>query len=448
MKKRDFLKTTSVLASGALITGLPSCRPESPISEPMTNWAGNLTYASRDIINPSSLDEIASLVLKKNKIRALGSRHSFSQVADSRNALIAMEDVNTILSTNQEERTITVSAGTPYGKFCTQVEEMGFALHNLASLPHISVAGACNTATHGSGVNNGCLATGIREFELIRADGKSFILRKNTDEFNGALVGLGSLGIISSLTLNLLPNFQMEQRVYRKLSSAVLLDNFVNIMSSGYSVSLFTDWQNGSVNQVWIKDKSDAAEKVITETFYDAYLATDDIHPVESMSAESCTTQRGIEGKWYERLPHFKMEFTPSAGDELQAEFFVPLEHGADAYAAIESLNEQIYPHLYISEIRTIARDNFWLSPFYNQDSLAIHFTFKPHPNDVMRLIPIIEEKLTPFNVRPHWGKLFTLSPDTLQSRIQKLSDFKALAAEYDPNAKFRNQFVEKNLYS
>jgi xylitol oxidase len=165
-------------------------------------------------------------------------------------------------------------------------------------------------------------------------------------------------------------------------------------------------------------------------------------------SAESCTEQMGIPGPWYERLPHFKMGFTPSSGKELQTEYFVPLERAVEAIETVSRLGKQIHPHLFITEIRTIAADDLWMSPCHNQTSVAIHFTWKQETDAVLQLLPQIENELVPFNPRPHWGKIFTMAPKVLQSRYEKLDDFKKFITEFDPSGKFRNEFLEHKLYS
>jgi xylitol oxidase len=240
----------------------------------------------------------------------------------------------------------------------------------------------------------------------------------------------------------------VAQRVFLKLPMSQLKQHFEQIMSAGYSVSLFTDWQSDSINEVWIKSKVGTDKEQNQPEFYGAKAATKNLHPIIDHSAESCTEQMGIPGPWYERLPHFKMGFTPSSGRELQSEYFVTLKHAVEAIEAVSQLGKQIGPHLFITEIRTIAADNLWMSPCHNQTSVTIHFTWKQETEAVMKLLPLIEKELAPFNPRPHWGKIFTIAPKVLQSRYEKLDDFKKLAAGYDPHGKFRNAFLEHNLYS
>ena len=318
----------------------------------------------------------------------------------------------------------------------------------MASLPHISVAGACATSTHGSGIKNGGLATAVVALEFVNGKGEVVNLskEKDGDEFNLAVVSLGSLGVVTKLTLKVVPTFKMKQVVYQNMPMAALEKDFEKIMASGYSVSLFTDWKNKNVSEVWIKSKSENVKEFPKE-FFRAKLATKNLHPIESADAINCTDQMGVDGPWYERMPHFKMGFTPSSGKELQAEYFVDIKHAYDAFMAVEKLNEKVAPLLFITEIRTIAADDLPMSPFYKKTCLAIHFTWKQEVDAVMALLPEVEKALDPFKPRPHWGKVFRMEPKVLQSRIGRLDEFKALMLKHDPEGKFRNDFIDTNLF-
>ena len=446
MDKRTFLKTSTAVAAGTIFSQLEACAPEK---ERLKNWAGNLEYSTGNVHYPKTLDEVQEIVRNCTKVRGLGSRHSFNTIADSTENQISLKEMNKVVSLDKAANTVTVEAGMKYGEVCQYLHSNGYALHNLASLPHISIAGAIATATHGSGVTNGNLSTGVSAIEFINAAGDVVTLSKQDENFNGAVVGLGALGIITKVTLDLLPSFNMQQVVYRNLPMAELEKNFLAIMSSGYSVSLFTDWKNKNVNEVWIKSKVEEGKPLpeFAPEFYGAKLATKNMHPVEELDTANCTEQMGVPGVWYERMPHFKMGFTPSAGKELQAEYFVPIEQGYEAMMAVESLHEKISPHLFISEIRAVDADDLWMSPCYKKPCIAIHTTWKQEWETVMNLLPQMEEKLSPFNPRPHWAKLFTVSPSVLQSRIEKLDDFKKLINQHDPFGKFRNEFLDKNLF-
>lgn len=447
MDKRTFLKTSTALVGGSLLGKLAACT--SP-KEHLSNWAGNLQYSTANVYRPSSVEEVRELVARLPRLRALGSRHCFNTIADSEDNLVSSERLNRIVSLDRERHTVTVEGGIRYGELVEFLHDNGYALHNLASLPHISVAGSIATATHGSGVGNGNLATSVSGLEFVNASGELVRLSRNDgDTFNGAVVGLGMLGFVTKVTLDLLPTFVMKQVVYQNMPMAALEKNFSEIMSAGYSVSLFTDWRNRNINEVWIKSRVDGTDGASPgNEFFGANAATQNLHPVESQPAESCTEQLGVPGPWYERLPHFKMGFTPSAGVELQSEYFVPLENAYEAFMAVEALHEAIAPLVLISEIRTVAADDLWMSPCYGKSSVAIHTTWKQEWDRVIDLLPRIEEQLSPFGARPHWGKLFTMQPSVLQGRIERLNDFLQLVKRHDPEGKFRNGFVERNLYS
>lgn len=445
MNKREFLKTSGAIVAGSMISHVvPGQEPE----EPRENWAGNLTYSTDQLHTPATVDELQQVVKKCAKLRALGTRHSFSTIADSTENQVSLTKFDSI-DIDEKAHTVTVGAGVKYGQLAPVIDAKGFAVHNLASLPHISVAGAIATATHGSGLHNGNLATAVAALELVTADGQVHTITSKDEHFAATVVGLGAVGVVTRVTLNLVPTFQVAQSVYRDLSFDQLRHHFDDVFGAGYSVSLFTDWQNHRATQVWIKRKLAAgdANKWDPE-FFGAKLATEKMHPIEDHPAESCTEQQGQPGPWYERLPHFKMNFTPSSGRELQTEYFVPRKRGYEALLAVESLKDKITPHLFVTELRTIAADDLWMSMAYQRDSLAIHFTWKPEEKAVRELLPQIEAKLAPFGPRPHWGKLFSIEPAKLQAVYPRVADFKAMLKQQDPSGKFRNQFIEGNLYT
>jgi len=415
----------------------------------LKNWAGNLTYSTDHVFYPKSVQEVQQLVKKYDKLKVLGTRHCFNTIADSKDNLLSTKELNKVISLDKKANTVTVEGGIKYGELAPYLHKEGFALNNLASLPHISVAGSITTATHGSGVKNGNLSSAVTALEIVKADGSIVHLSKaaNPEKLNAAVVGLGALGVITKVTLQVEPTFMMQQRVFTQMPMAQVKQNFEKIVSAGYSVSLFTDWQHDSINEVWIKSRIGTDKDHNGPEFYGAKAATKNVHPIIALSAENCTEQMGVPGPWYERLPHFKMGFTPSSGKELQSEYFVPMHHAVEAITAIARLGKQIGPHLFITEIRTIAADQLWMSPCHNQTSVTIHFTWKQETAAVMKLLPLIEKELSPFNARPHWGKIFTMAPKVLESRYEKLNDFKKLVAEFDPKGKFRNDFLSKEIY-
>ena len=414
------------------------------------NWAGNYAYRAAQIHYPESVEQIQELVRDSSNIKALGTRHSFNAIADSSGDLISLEHFNRILELDSENRTVTIEAGVRYGELGRWLHEKGYALHNLASLPHISVAGACSTGTHGSGDHNGNLATAVSSMEMVAANGEIIVLSReqNPEHFHGVVLGLGGLGVVTKLTLDISPTFEMRQDVYENLPLAQLEGHFDDLFSSAYSVSLFTDWRNATFNQVWLKRKVPPDSAFNREpTLFEATIATRHLHPITSLSAENCTEQMGIPGPWHERLPHFRMDFTPSSGEELQSEYLIPRQHAFAALHTIDKLREHVSPLLHISEVRTIAADDLWMSPCYEQSCIAIHFTWKKDWSAVRKILPIIEDGLERFNARPHWGKLFTMTPERIGSLYEKLREFQELIRQYDSQGKFRNAYLDKYIF-
>jgi alditol oxidase len=446
MNKRTFIKFSALMVAEPLVSRVLAWAASGQLK----NWAGNLEYSTDRVYSVKTVEQIQDFVRKTNRLKVLGTRHCFNKIADSRDVFLSLRSMDEVVALDVKARNVTVHAAMTYGQLCPYLHSKGFALHNLASLPHISVVGACSTATHGSGDKNGNLATAVSALEMVTASGDVIQLsRRNDEKFAGAVVGLGALGVVTKLTLDIQPTFMMRQYVYENMPLSEVRDNFDAIESSGYSVSLFTDWQKQRVNEVWIKSRTEEGQAFQARPeFFGAKLASKNLHPIAELSAENCTEQMGVAGPWYERLPHFRMGFTPSAGKELQSEYFVPRQHAVEAILGIDRLREQLAPHLMISEIRTIAADNLWLSPCYKQPCVTIHFTWKQDWPAVKRLLPVIEKELASFNVRPHWGKLFTISPIQLKSTYERLAEFRELSKKYDPQGKFRNEFLNTNIFS
>ena len=447
MNKRTFIRLFAAVIASPVISPLLTWASQGKLQ----NWAGNLKYSTDHLYSADSLKQVRSYVRKQSKLKVLGTRHCFNNIADSTHRFLCLKSMHEVVALDSEARTVTVEGGMTYGQLCPYLHGKGFALHNLASLPHISIAGACSTATHGSGENNGNLATAVSALEIVTSAGEVVQLSRQQDgeAFRGAVVGLGSLGVITKVTLDLQPTFMMRQYVYENLPLPAVKDHFEAIESSAYSVSLFTDWQKQRMNEVWLKSREDKGQSfdAIPE-FFGAQRATRNLHPIAELSAENCTEQMGVLGPWYERLPHFRMGFTPSAGKELQSEYFVPRQHAVEAILAVERLRHQVGPYLMISEIRTVAADNLWLSPCFEQPCITIHFTWKQDWPAVRKLLPVIEKELAPFKARPHWAKLFTITPTELKSIYKKMPAFVQLSEKYDPQGKFRNQFLDTNIFS
>jgi len=413
------------------------------MSDYQSNWAGSLQYHARHVIRPRTLEELQEAVASADRVKALGSRHSFSDIADTDGVQISLDRMDHVLSLSDAAAgpSVTIEGGLAYGPLCDYLNAHGWALPNMASLPQISVAGACATATHGSGVRNGSLATPVSAITVVTADGSLREIQRGDADFDGAVVGLGALGVVARLTLDLTPAFEMRQDVYEGLPLAAAQDRVDDIMGAAYSVSLFTDWRGPRFTQVWLKSRVGDDRPAID--LAGAAPAVKNLSPLVH-SPENCTQQLGVIGPWHERLPHFRMGATPSSGCELQSEYFVARDDAPAALGGVASLADRIAPLLQVCEVRAIAGDQHWMSMAYGRDSAAIHFTWIRDADAVGALLPAIEERLAPFAARPHWGKLFDVDPQALAARYPRHGDFRALTDRWDPGRKFGNAFLDR----
>ena len=411
------------------------------------NWAGNVTFGAQRFREPSSLAELQQLVARSERLRALGSGHSFNRLADTTGDLVSVAGLPRLIEIDAADASVTVGAGLRYAEVAAALHRAGRALPNLASLPHISVAGACATATHGSGDGNGNLATSVSALQMVAADGDVVTVSRDRDpaEFPGMVVGLGALGIVTRLTLDTVPGFDIRQYVYEDLPFEQVNRDFDEIMASAYSVILFTDWRAPAFRQAWLKRRADAADGWTPRPrWMGGRLAGGPRHPVPGMPPDYTTEQLGVPGPWHERLPHFRPDFTPSNGDELQSEYLLPRAAALDALDALRSIAGVLAPVLQINEVRTVAPDELWLSPSYRRDTVAFHFTWINDWPAVEPVLARVEEGLAPLHARPHWGKLFGTSPQTVRELYPRLDDFRRLTGRYDPAGKFRNDLLDR----
>jgi FAD/FMN-containing dehydrogenase len=364
------------------------------------NWAGNIRYSARELHRPASIEELRRIVSASRGLRALGSRHSFSGIADTPGDLVETTSLPRRLDIDSDAAAATISAGTRYGEFAPELDRAGWAISNMGSLPHITVGGAIATGTHGSSDVTGTLAGQVRGLEI---------------------------------------RFEMRQDIYSSFSWSTMLEHLDEITASAYSVALHTRFTGETFGSAWLKAIGElppellGARPVVPEQVVD-----------ESLDAG--TRKGGVPGPWQERLPHFKLGFTPSHGDELQSEYFVPRPQAAESLEALHRIGERIEPHLHVSEIRTVAAEDLWLSGSEGRDVLSIGFTWRNHPREVEALLPVVEDLLLPLGARPHWGKrFFTRELDALYPR---LDDFRTLADRWDPRGKLRNRWLDRRIFS
>ncbi|MFI6299738.1 D-arabinono-1,4-lactone oxidase [Nonomuraea sp. NPDC050790] len=448
---------------------------------PITNWAGNVTFGAARVHRPRTLDELRRVVAAAPRVRALGSGHSFSLVADTSHDLVRLDGLPPAMEIDAARSTVAVAAGLRYAEVAEHLHRAGYALANMASLPHISVAGSCATGTHGSGDSRRCLAAAVVALQLVGPGGDLAELSREHDPgvFPGAVVALGALGVVTRLTLEIEPAFDVAQRVRLDVPLEEVAERFDEVYGAAYSVSTFTDWRGGRA-EVWLKHRLDEVRDgtatsggtaladgtaihggtaLADGTVVDGGAVVGDgwsesgwaggraaerpVHPVPGMSPESCTQQLGVPGPWHERLPHFRPEFVPGAGEELQSEYYLPREAAGKAFEAIREIGALVAPVLHVSEVRTVCGDDLWLSPAYGRDTVTLHFTWIRDAAAVMPALAAVEERLMPLGARPHWGKLTTARPRQISAMYERAAEFGRLARDLDPSGKFRNSYVD-----
>ncbi|SHG09529.1 xylitol oxidase [Jatrophihabitans endophyticus] len=403
------------------------------------NWARNIAFTADEVLRPTSVAELSELVASRALVRALGTGHSFNRIADSTGVLVSTRDL--ALPIEIDGDTVSVGGGTRYGELAVALHAAGRALANLGSLPHISVAGACATGTHGSGSGNRCLAAAALAVEFVRADGALVRLTRDDPDFGGAVLALGALGIVTRLTLATVPTFEIRQDVWVDAPLPRVLDRLDDVLDSAYSVSLFTSWRRRDVlDQIWTKSRTDGVPFDGAEV--GARPAEVAMHPIAGQDGATATPQSGSAGPWHERLPHFRLEFTPSNGEEQQSEYLLPRSAGAAAVAALAEVD--FAGALQVCEIRTVAADELWLSPCSGRDTLALHFTWFDDDVRVANAVDALERTLAPFDPRPHWGKVFRAAPTWHRPALPR---FRELVDRYDPDRTFGNAFLAEHVY-
>jgi alditol oxidase len=408
------------------------------------NWSEYVAFGASGTHFPHTVEDVQEVVRKADKVRAVGARHSFNHIADTTGTLISLRAMERRIEINATARTVTVDGGITYAELSPVLDAAGWALFNLASVPDFTVVGAVMTAIHGSGNVNRNLAASVKAIEIVTASGDLVTLRRGEGDFDGAVVSLGALGVVTTMTLDLVPRFEMRQDVFHQLPFETAADNFEALMGSAYSVSLFTHWNGDIVDQVWLKGLT---ESVPADPFFGGRAAPANCSPVIGREPYGTTEQMGVLGPWFDRLPHARIGALPVEGYEYQSEYFVARHHAPAAMRAIKAIESALHPVLVVGEIRTIAADTLWLSMNYGEDGVGFHFSLERDKPGVARALEAIETALAPFRPRPHWGKLFLMPAADVMARYPRLGDFRALAAQHDPGGKFRNAFIDEYVF-
>jgi alditol oxidase len=412
------------------------------------NWARNHVFRARRILRPRALGELQEIVRSSPRVHAIGARHSFNDVADCTDTLVDLSDMEDEIEIAADGQTAVVGAGASYGAVAAVLHARGYALHNMGSLPHITIAGATATGTHGSGDRNGSLATAVAALELVDARGELVTVRRGEPDFDGMVVGLGAFGIITRVTLDIQPSFLVRQDAFVRLPWDTLLSRLDEVFSCAYSVSVMTKWSGDHVDRLWLKTRvEDQGAQEVTA----AHLGVVPGAPHASAVTEDVPARLnpfgGVPGPWSERLAHFRPDHDPGTNEQIQSECLVPRRNAATAIEAVRHLAARIDPLLITTEIRTVAADGLWLSGSYGEDAVGVHFTWKRDAGQVAAITREIEDLLIPLGGRPHWGKLMHARAAVLAPLYPRMDAFRALVQRRDPGGRFRNAFLERHVF-
>jgi alditol oxidase len=413
----------------------------------MQNWAGNYTFAAARLHRPESIGEVQQLVAASPKIRAVGTRHSFNGLADTPGDLVDLSGIDPDISIDREKMTAIVGAGVSYGALAAHLHREGFALHNLASLPQISVAGAVATATHGSGDRNQTLSSAVAGLELVMSDGSLKRVVRGDADFPGMVVGLGAFGIVSRVTLDILPTFDVRQDSFVDLPWNELVANFDAISSATYSFSIFTKWSGHAVSRIWLKTRLATAPQQELDIGRLGLRPGPPYANPAVADALSGLNPFGVPGPWSERLAHTRRDVAPTPADQIQSEYLIGRPKLGEVVSIIRSMADRVDPLLHMTEIRTMAADDLWLSPAYRQAAIGVHFTWKKEIDAVDAMTRELEAALIPLGARPHWAKVIHADAATLAPLYPRMADFRACAARYDPEGKFRNDYLDRHVF-
>jgi xylitol oxidase len=409
------------------------------------NWSHTVSFSSSEVARPRDLDELRSVVAASERVRALGTRHSFNRVGDTVGTHVLLDAMPRHLVVSADRSEVTCDAATTHAELSTALAAHGLALPNLCSSPHLGVVGAVQTGAHGSGVDQPALAAHVTRLELVDGTGALRTVAAGDPDLDAVSVGLGAFGVVHRITQRVVPAFEMSQTVDLDLGWDALLPHLHEVAASAYSVSLFTRYDDRGATQVWRKHRLGDPE-VLDLRDLGARPATETLHPLPASGAQDVTPQLGVPGPSHERLPHVHPDVCPRFGSEIQSEYLLDAARALEAIEALRGLADRLDPLLAIAEIRHVGADSAWLSPSGGRDSVALHFTWQRLPEELGELLPVVEAALLPLGARPHWGKAFACSPHDLRAAYPRIEEWGALVGAYDPERRFRNDLVDALL--
>ncbi len=408
----------------------------------LANWAGNHTYRVGEHVRAESVAHVQQVVAGADRLRVLGTRHSFNAMCDTDGVLLDLAGLTSEPVLAHDGGAVRVAAGTTYAALAPRQHDQGRALANMGSLPHICVGGAAATGTHGSGTGNQVLGAAVRAMDVVRPDGALETLRRGDADFAGSVVALGTLGVVTALELDCEPTYDVAQQVYEHLTWSEVVEQVHEVLGAAYSVSVFGRWRDDLPTDVLVKARVGTDAPLA----WGEPIADDAVF--RSLGDGDHVTRRGEPGPWSERLPHFRADRQPSFGQEIQSEWFVGLADAVPALRTVTALADddpELVDLLSVTELRAVRGDELWLSPAHGRDTLAIHFTWRLEPERVAACAERVAAALAPYAARAHWGKVPGRQHEP-GAAYPRLDDFRALRARVDPDGVLLNTHVAQAL--
>lgn len=430
-----------------------------------SNWSGTVAWDDCEVLEPTTIGELQSIIAYSPKVRVIGSAHSFTPLVRSsgrvKPTLLSLRHIPRTWSLDEKKKTVTVDAATTYSELCHALDKTGFALPNTSSLSHFQIAGAIATATHGSsGSRNGRLTrSGLADtvvgLEIVGPDGTIRNVNKGHPQFSSSVVSLGMVGVVTRVTLSLVDDYDVIQRVYGKWpptptgTLSAFLSSLPKTIAQFDSFSAFVKWNVDDFGLL-------IGRKQVPRGATDSASTTDPrliTGPIQGFLGQGDFATTGV-GRWCDKMFLWKNNGSPFVSQpELQIAHFVPFRDVERALHATRKVVSTWGDEVLYCELRAVRGDEHLLSPYSadapKPDSFSISHSLDARlgVEKVRQRASELESVLRPYQVRPHWGKLTAMTASDLKEAYGlKLKRFQEVQQQVDPNRKFTNDYLEHLL--
>jgi FAD/FMN-containing dehydrogenase len=406
------------------------------------NWVGNQTCVARYKSAPSSEEQLCQIVAQADardlNVRVAGSGHSFTPVVGTGGLLLSLADLRGVHAVDMASQQVRVAAGTRIHDLAIELKARGLSLVNQGDIDSQAVAGAFTTGTHGTGSTLGCLATAIRGLRLVQPDGSVLVVDgSDTEMLHAAQVSVGTLGVISELTLQVTRAYKLHEHLWRD-DFETCMERHDELAATHRHFGFFWCPTPASRHLYCLADTADAPRTTTKK------LA--DVCEMKVIDITASPDQPDLHSP-FEKIAYssdiYPIEYIPNF---VELEYAVPLQHGKEAVRAVREL--MLTKHtdaLFPIEYRFTGGDPAWISPFHQQDSITLSVSGQPGL-DYWDFLRDVDAILRRYKARPHWGKMHFLDTDDVTALYPRANDFRALRRKLDPKGRFLNDHVRALL--